>query len=277
VMRTGHRSAVALVVVLLIVLVLLVLDGIGAANPVRDSLNGVVSPLQLVFSRAISPLTDQLHRLQLGADLVRENRELTNKIAELRSQLVLLNEAQHENEDLRRQLEFKSAVPNYQLIAAEVIGRDPSNYLQYLIIDRGLDDGIRQGMPVLTDAGLVGRIARVSQGSSQVMLLTDSQSSVGAYVQRSRATGVVQGQLGPDLAMRYILQEETIVVGDVVLTSGLGGAFPKRLVIGQVVETHQTDVDMHQEAIVAPAVNLSELESVLVLLNHDPGDLVEEP
>ncbi|MHB1319338.1 MAG: rod shape-determining protein MreC [Anaerolineae bacterium] len=276
-MRAGHRSAIALMAVLLMVLIWLVLDGVGAANPVRDSLTGVISPLQLVFSRAVSPLVHQLEGLGRGADLLRENRELKNEVVDLRGQLVLLREAQVENEDLRRQLDYKSAVPSFQLIAAEVIGRDPSSYLQYLIIDRGLDDGVRQGMPVLTDAGLVGRVARVSQGSSQVMLLTDSQSSVGAYIQRSRATGVVQGQLGPDLVMRYILQEETVVVGDVVLTSGLGGAFPKRLVIGQVVETRQTDVDMHQEAIVAPAVLLSELESVLVLLNHDPGELVEEP
>jgi rod shape-determining protein MreC len=276
-MRAGHRSAVALVVVLFVVLVWMVLDGVGAANPIRDSLTGVISPLQLVFSRAVRPLTSQFTGLRRGADLVRENEDLTKQIAELRSQLILLSEAQHENEELRRQLDFKSAVPNYQLIAAEVIGRDPSSYLQYLIIDRGLDDGIRRGMPVLTDAGLVGRIARVSQGSSQVMLLTDSQSSVGAYIQRSRATGVVQGQLGPDLVMNYILQDETVVVGDVILTSGLGGAFPKRLVIGQVVETRQTDVDMHQNAIVAPAVDLGELEMVMVLLNHDPGDLVGEP
>ena len=191
--------------------------------------------------------------------------------------MVLLKEAQQENEDLRRQLNFKSAVPNYQLIAAEVIGRDSSSYLQYLIIDRGLDDGIRAGMPVMTDAGLVGRIGRVSQGSSQVMLLTDSQSSVGAYIQRSRATGVVQGQIGPDLLMQYILQDETVIVGDTILTSGLGGVFPKRLVIGQVVEVRHTDVDMHQEAIVAPAVNMGELEAVLVLLNHVPGELVDEP
>ncbi|MFO7696747.1 MAG: rod shape-determining protein MreC [Anaerolineae bacterium] len=276
-MRAGHRSAVALVVVLFVVLVWMVLDGVGAANPIRDSLTGVISPLQLVFSRAVRPLTSQFAGLRRGADLVRENEDLTKQTAELRSQLILLSEAQHENEELRRQLDFKSAVPNYQLIAAEVIGRDPSSYLQYLIIDRGLDDGIRQGMPVLTDAGLVGRIARVSQGSSQVMLLTDSQSSVGAYIQRSRATGVVQGQLGSDLVMNYILQDETVVVGDVILTSGLGGAFPKRLVIGQVVETRQTDVDMHQNAIVAPAVDLGELEMVMVLLNHDPGDLVGEP
>lgn len=276
-MRAGHRSAIALVFVLAMMLVWLLLDGIGAVNPIRDTLTGIIAPLQLVFGRALSPVADQLEALGRGAELQRENQELKNQIAELRSQIILLAEAQLENEDLRRQLGFKSAVPNFQLIAAEVIGRDPSSYLHYLVIDRGSADGIRLGMPVLTDAGLVGRISRVSQSSSQVMLLTDSQSSVGAYIQRSRATGVVQGNLGPDLVMRYILQEETVVVGDIVLTSGLGGAFPKRLVIGQVVDVRQNDVDAHQEAVVTPAVDMSTLENVLVLLNYDPGQLLAEP
>ena len=276
-MRAGHRSAIALVVVLAMMLVWLLLDGVGAVNPIRDTLTGIVAPLQLVFGRALSPIADQLEALGRGAELQRENQELENQIAELRSQIILLTEAQLENEDLRRQLGFKSAVPNFQLIAAEVIARDPSSYLNYLVIDRGSADGIRLGMPVLTNAGLVGRISRVSQTSSQVMLLTDSQSSVGAYIQRSRATGVVQGDLGPDLVMRYILQEETVVVGDIVLTSGLGGAFPKRLVIGQVVDVRQNDVDAHQEAVVTPAVDMSTLENVLVLLNYDPGQLLAEP
>lgn len=276
-MRAGHRSAIALVVVLAMMLVWLLLDGVGAVNPIRDTLTGIVAPLQLVFGRALSPIADQLEALGRGAELQRENQELENQIAELRSQIILLTEAQLENEDLRRQLGFKSAVPNFQLIAAEVIARDPSSYLNYLVIDRGSADGIRLGMPVLTNAGLVGRISRVSQTSSQVMLLTDSQSSVGAYIQRSRATGVVQGDLGPDLVMRYILQDETVIIGDVVLTSGLGGAFPKRLVIGQVVDVRQNDVDAHQEAVVRPAVDMSTLENVLVLLNYDPGELLAEP
>jgi len=276
-MRAGHRSATALVIVLAMMLVWLLLDGVGAVNPIRDTLTGIIAPLQLVFGRALSPVTDQLEALGRGAELQRENQELENQLAELRSQIILLAEAQLENEDLRRQLGFKSAVPNFQLIAAEVIGRDPSSYLHYLVIDRGSVDGIRLGMPVLTDAGLVGRISRVSQSSSQVMLLTDSQSAVGAYIQRSRATGVVQGNLGPDLVMRYILQDETVIIGDIVLTSGLGGAFPKRLVIGQVVDVRQNDVDAHQEAVITPAVDMSTLENVLVLLNYDPGGLLAEP
>jgi len=273
---TRHRSAVFLVIALAMVLVWLVLDSLGTTNPIRESLTGVIAPLQLVFTRAASPVLDLVASFRARADLQQENAELKEQIAALRAEVVQLSEAQYENEDLRRQLGFKSAVPSFQLIAAEVIGRDPSAYLHYLLIDRGAEDGIRKGMPVLTDAGLVGRVSRVNRGSSQVMLLTDPESSVAAYIQRSRATGVVQGQLQQELVMRYILQDETVVVGDVVLTSGMGGGLPKRLVIGQVVEVRRNDVDMHQEALVQPAVDMESLEQVMVLLNYDLDELGED-
>jgi rod shape-determining protein MreC len=131
-------------------------------------------------------------------------------------------------------------------------------------------------MPVLTDAGLVGRISQVNRNAAQVMLLTDPSSSVSALIQRSRATGMVQGRLGAELVMRYIPQTETVVVGDVVLTSGLGGTFPKRLVIGQITQVRHDDVEMFQEATIAPAVDLYDLESVMVLLNFDPIEIPEE-
>jgi len=273
---TRHRSAVFLVIALAMVLVWLVLDSLGTTNPIRESLTGVIAPLQLVFTRAVSPVLDLVASFRARSDLQQENAELKEQIAALRAEVVQLSEAQYENEDLRRQLGFKSAVPSFQLIAAEVIGRDPSAYLHYLLIDRGAEDGIRKGMPVLTDAGLVGRVSRVNRGSSQVMLLTDPESSVAAYIQRSRATGVVQGQLQQELVMRYILQDETVVVGDVVLTSGMGGSLPKRLVIGQVVEVRRNDVDMHQEALVQPAVDMESLEQVMVLLNYDLDELGED-
>jgi rod shape-determining protein MreC len=274
--KAPHQWTVLLVVVLVLVFGWLVLDTIGSANPIRDSLTQVISPMQLVVSRAAQPLTNVLGGLGRGAALVRESDELKQEIAYLRSQVILLGEAQIENESLRRQLEFKQAVPNYQLIAAEIIGRDPSNYLRYLIIDRGLEDGIRDGMPVLTEAGLVGRISKASQNASQVILLDDSLSAVSAYIQRSRATGVVQGRLGSELEMRYILQNETVVVGDVILTSGLGGNFPKGLVVGQVVEVERNDIDMFQKALIAPAVDLQRLETVMVLMNFQPGEIAAD-
>ncbi len=275
-MKAPRQWSIIIILVLLLILAWLVFDSLGAQNPLRDGLSQVISPLQLVTKRAWEPISGLFAGVGRMSELRRENESLRAEVAELRTQVILLHEAQIENEDLRRQLDFKSAVPNYQLLSAEIIGHDPGNYLQYFTIDRGADDGLRRGMPVLTEAGLLGRISKVSKNAAQVMLLTDPSSSVSAFIQRSRTTGLVQGYLGHGLVMRYIPQSETVVVGDVVLTSGLGGSFPKRLVIGQITEVHRDDVEMFQSATIAPSVDPHSLESVMVLLNFDPFELPEE-
>ena len=176
------------------------------------------------ISRPVFDLAGNIGRL---GSMASENETLRQENSELRSEIILLREAQIENETLRRELSFKSTVPSYQLLSAEVIGHDPNNLLEYLVIDRGSEDAIQVGMPVLTNEGLVGRISEVSAGSSKVMLITDSSSSVSSLIQSSRATGMIQGYPGGELLMRYIPQGDEIQLGDIVITSGLGGNFPQ--------------------------------------------------
>jgi len=266
-----RSRAVVVILVLCVILAWLVLDNIGVSNPIRDAFSRVLSPIQFAMHRAVSPLSRAASTVRHLRDLKAQNEVLGKENAELRRQIVLLQEAKIENETLRRQLNFKSAVPSYHLLSAEVIGHDPSDLLQYLLIDRGATDDIRPGMPVLTAGGLVGRVSEVSAHSSHVMLITNPSSSVSALVQRSRATGVVEGYPGHELLMRYIPQGDTVVPGDMVLTSGLGGNFPKRLVIGQVSSVEQKDVEMFQEARLIPAVNLHDLETVMVVLSFAPA------
>lgn len=300
-----HR-AIVVILALSLILAWLIFEGMGDANPIRDAFSRVLSPIQFATQRMTRPLFQATGKIKRLAHLAAENEALHRENAELRSQIILLQEAQIENETLRRQLNFKSAVPNYRLLSAEVIGHDPSNLLQYLIIDRGAADGIERGMPVLaatgpSHEGLVGRISQVSASSSQVMLITDPSSSVSALIQRSRATGIVQGYSGQELLMRYIpaprrseenlsdeatiatypstagsSAEDMVTPGDIVLTSGLGGNFPKRLIIAQVANIRYKDVEMFQEAKLIPAVNLRDLEAVMVLLNFTPLELASE-
>ncbi len=275
-MKKQRGPAVALIAVLALVLASLVLDGIQANNPIRDAFSYVAAPVQYgvaAVERAFSGVAERMHSRQT---LVEENRALREENDELRKQIVLLQEAELENESLRRLLEFKQAAPTQQLLAAEVIGRDPNNLLGYLVIDRGRNDGIEVNMPVLAADGLVGRISSVTDNSATVLLITDPSSSVSALVQRSRATGVVQGAQGHRLVLRYVTQDSSIERGDIVISSGLGGNLPTRLVIGQVVEVLQTEASMFKEAVLVPAVSAADLERVMVLLNFAPVDVAND-
>ena len=275
-MNVLRSRATAVILVLCLILAWLIFDQTSYANPLRDAFSRAVSPLQFVLQTLASPVTRVVSLVGHLKELPSENEVLRQQNAELRNQIILLQEAQIENETLRRQLDFKSAVPNFRLLSAEVIGHDPNNLSQYLILDRGGMDGVQRGMAVITAEGLVGRVSEVSANSAKVMLITDPSSSVSALIQRSRATGSVQGYPNGELRMRYIPQGDTVAPGDIVLTSGLGGNLPRRLVVGQVASVQRADVEMFQEAKLIPTVNLHDLETVMVLLSFTSGELGSE-
>jgi len=271
-MKSKHGRGITVVLILALILAWLVLDETGRPNPIRNAVSYVVYPLQFALERLARPVRQATSGIGDWFSLRADNAALREENERLRNQVVLLEEARLENETLRRQLDFKSAVPSMTMLPAEVIGRDPNTLLQYLLIDRGSADGIAVSMPVLTDQALVGRISEVSTHSSKVMLITDPSSSVSCLIQRTRATGSVQGYPDNDLVMRYIPQGDTVAAGDVVLTSGLGGNFPKRLLVGQVLSVETSDVEVFQLAHVAPAVSLADLEMVMVLLEFGAGE-----
>lgn len=268
-----HNRQVTLVLVLLAGLLAgILLRPTGYLKPAEDVAFTLFAPLQYSFHWVATQITH-------GVQTIRDLRALQSRVVELQRTVdrlmienLRLHEAEIENAVLREQLQFKVANPTYELLAAEVIGRDPSNLLHYVIIDRGTEDGLAVGMPVVVARGLVGSITTVYPHSARVMLLTDPASSVNALIQSSRAIGIVQGQGRGDLVLRYVEQSEPVQVGDIVLTSGLGGNFPKRLVIGQVREVKRSDVEMFQEIVVQSAVDFDRLEVVLVVQSFVPAE-----
>jgi len=270
--RQRHSQMLVVVLLLLVILTWLVLDTTGGSNPVRDALLQVMSPAQYALQQLASPIIGAVSGGRNFIDLRAELDAAQQEIAELRSQVILLQEAAIENETLRLELGFRESVTSGRYLAAEIIGYDPSDFVQCLIIDRGESDGLDRGMVVLSSEGLVGRISEVSSACAKVMLITDPSSSVSARIQRTRDTGIVQGYPGGQLIMRYIPQENEIIPGDVVLTSGLGGNFPSRLPIGQITSVAKSDVDMFQTARMVPSVDLNHLEMVMVLLSFTPLD-----
>ena len=271
--RLPTRSTVVIILILLS-LAGIALDQNEDLLPIEDLALRFVVPVQGKLASLANNISDLTQTTQDIRELRRRNEELHSLADSLMIENVRLKEVESENETLRRLLNFTQANPIHSYKAAEVkgrvIGRDPSNFLSYLIIDSGSQQGIEKGMPVVTERGLVGRITDVGSNWAKVMLIIDPSSSVNALIQTSRATGVVEGQVGGSLVMKYIPQGEEVNVNDIVLTSGLGGNFPKKLIIGQVTAVRQRDVEMFQQAYIRPTVDFNNLEIVLVITNFSP-------
>jgi rod shape-determining protein MreC len=290
-MRESPRRSWRPLALLVLGLLLLVFHESGYLNPVENALHYVLDPLQRAFSRVV---------LDVGGmfQTVGQVRELGTRVDELQAQVdaltvenVRLREYEAEVQQLRALLNFASEYPISAPLGADVIGREacdtfpcgevvgvePNPYLRYITINVGALQGVKIGMPAVSGgAVLVGRIAQVGPRTAKVVLLTDPDSSVAALLQASRVTGLVVGQPDGTLRMEYLPQEEDIDVGDIVLTSGLGGVMPKELVIGQVTEVQKLESALFQTAVVRPAIDFSRLELVLVITAFEQIPL-EEP
>ena len=190
--------------------------------------------------------------------------ELDAENRRLRAELAALTEARQENRRLRALLDFAEET-RLPTLAARVIAEDASSWFRTIEIDRGSADGIAEGQPVVNAAGLIGRVVRTSPHSARVLLITDASSAVAVLVQDQRIRGVCRGQ-GGTLALDFALVQEVIQVGDGVITSGLGGVFPKGLLVGYVSGVQREQFGLFQTIEVAPAVDFTRLEEVLVLL-----------
>jgi rod shape-determining protein MreC len=277
--RLPARS-LPLLVLIALAIVGIVLNETGQLEPLKGLALHLTTPLQARLAILTSSLSDLTQTARDLRELRQRNEELEAENARLTIENVHLEEDRSENERLRALLNFAQVNPDYDYKGAEVrarvIGRDPSNFECYLIIDAGSNQGIARRMPVVTDRGLVGRISDVGSNWSKVLLIIDPSSSVNALIQTTRATGTVRGQIGGSLLMDLIPQKDAVHKGDIVLTSGMGSNFPKGLVIGQVVEVHQQDIEMFQRATVRPTVDFDHLEEVLIITNFQPL-LVETP
>jgi len=194
-----------------------------------------------------------------------ENEGLKKEVGLLRYKINDLNEASQENIRLKNALSFKQK-SQFKVILARVIARPADNWSTGLIIDKGSSSGIVKGMAVITYSGLAGRVAEVTSWTSKIMLLCDPNLGVSSLVQRSRQEGLVCGTLGNNLIMKYLPEDADIKLQDEVVTSGLTDAYPKGLLIGTVVDISKEFSGLSCYAIIKPAVNLSNIEEVLVVV-----------
>lgn len=195
----------------------------------------------------------------------RENKKLRKEIDLLTAQLTELKEALQENERLRGLLSFKQRIAP-KSIPALVIGRDPSNWSSTLLINKGRRDGLEVNMPVISFKGVVGKTAEVGPTLTKVILITNPDFRIGAIIQRTREEGLIYGTVDKKVCvMKYLPRESKVRVGDLVVSSGLGGIYPKGLLIGKVTGISEDLSQLYKNAYIVPAVNLSQLEEVLVI------------
>jgi rod shape-determining protein MreC len=207
------------------------------------------------------------------ATLRQRNSELEAEISRLQVQIIELQQQVREADVLSTLVDYARTRSESEYLASAVIGRDPSPFLQYIIINRGSDQGLRRGMPVVTNQGLVGQIIAVGPTASRVQLITDPASRVNVLLQGSDSEAVLVGQITSELSLESIPQDANVQPGELIVTSGLGGNYPPNLVIGQVSSVRKLDYDLFQSASVQPAVDFSNLEIVLVITNFQTIDI----
>jgi rod shape-determining protein MreC len=196
-----------------------------------------------------------------------ENESLKRVIERQRSQIVQLTEERGSNERLRRLLNFKVEGAG-RYLGARIVAWDPGPWYQSVVIDAGSDDGLFPNAPVVTEAGVVGRVVELTPGYSKVLLLTDSSSGIDAFVQRNRVHGLLSGRGQGQMALEYVRKSDDVRPGDLVVTSGLDGIFPPGLAIGSVTLVDKKSLGLFLEAQISPSASIDSLEEILVRLDR---------
>jgi len=195
----------------------------------------------------------------------KENESLKKALSREKKKNSQLKEIELSNKRLRCLLNFQKTM-THRVLSAEVIGEDPSPWFKAVTIDKGSADGVAKGLPVVVSEGIAGLVTDVTYRYAKVLLIIDQNSAVDALIQRSRARGIIKGGFLNQCFLKNVLRKYDIDIGDVVVSSGLDGVFPKGLRIGHISSVVKQKAGIFQEITVMPYINFEELEEVLVLL-----------
>lgn len=228
----------------------------------------LLAPFQRAASWAGDGIHDGLAEIWDILTVQKQNKMLRNEVEQLRVQNVKANEYAAENQRLRELLGYKNAAVQFDLVVARVIGRESATWTRMIVIDRGTRDGVEKNMAVVTSRGLVGVVTEAGPISSKVEMILDTRAAVGALVQRSRVAGIIEGS--PDNAsqprMVNIPRNEDVQEGDIVVTSGFGGVYPKGIMVGKIESVHNDSGGLLKYAVLEPAVDFQRLEDVAVIV-----------
>jgi len=255
-----QKNVVLKLLIVAAFLVLLIANSSTIISPIRTKLIDVMSiPLKTLHG-----LCEISGRIIPFSSLKEENKILRARIDLLNRQLEESKMLTAENQRLKDILGFKNAAA-YSTIPAEVIGRDPSNWSNSLIIDKGALQGIKQNKAVISMRGLVGRVLELGRYSGKILLITDPNSKVSSVIQRNRQGGILVGRPDGKCKMIYIALDSDVTRGDRVITAGFGSVFPRGILIGEVEDVGKDPGLLYKYAIVRPSQDMTKLEEVLCI------------
>lgn len=226
--------------------------------------------LQTTYDQVTHKIQDSLNTYFYLIDINRDNKILKTENAHLASQMQLLEEYRTENKRLRELFKFEQEFPR-KTVAARVIAKDIISNQKSFTIDKGSDDGVQRLQGVIAAGGVIGYVIEVEAMSSRVLPLTNQNASIDALVQRTRARGIVSGSSGHSYLLKYMMRRQDAQVGDLVVTSGSQGFFPKGFIIGEITDVSPSPTAVSFQAKIKPAVKIDRLENVLVIVEKKPG------
>jgi len=221
------------------------------------------SPLQKILWQGGDSFSDFWEGVSGGRGFKKENEELEKRYQELLEEAVILRELKEENKVLREALNI-GLQKEFKLTLADLISRDVPG--DSILINKGLDDGLMVGMPVITEQKvLLGRISEVYKDFSRLTLISDPESSFPVEVQEEGVTGIIKGIGNLQISLEKVPRDKEVKEGDIVITSSLGKIFPRELLVGRIEKVHKSDVESFQKAEISPFLNIEELESVFII------------
>ena len=268
-----RRYGILLAVLLVSLLLLTIQTRGGGTGRASELVTVAVTPVQGLLVRIHRSALDFWANYVEWKSVRRENTVLRDENEHLRVQALQAGETREENVRLRRLLVLRDRLP-LATVSGEVIGREAGGWVRSLTVNRGRGDGIAQQTPVIVPDGLVGRVVQVHRAAAVVQLLNDPASTVGAVVQRTRTAGLVEGDAGGTVRCKFMARDgASVTLGDLVVTSGLGTTFPKGLPVGRVVKVEDKGSALFHFAVLAPAVDFSRVEEVLLVTGQTTQDV----
>jgi rod shape-determining protein MreC len=277
-MPPSRRNRIIIIVIIILCITVVTLyvreSDTGPLHKIQNFFLDLVSPVSNLFSKIFRPVKDGIVNLFHLPSLSKEKRELQKEVESLRRGAAESKELEAQVVELKRLLRWSEENAQLETVGADIVGQSPSNWRRLMIVNKGSSSGVKKYMSVVTEEGLVGRIISVGSRSSVVQLITDSRSGVGARDLRNRETGIVEGRNEETMRLVPMNEEAVMQVGDVAVTSGLGGTCPPGIAIGRVVEVKKRSEGLARLVEVRPFVRFSRLDKVLIIITPEPESVI---